>query len=88
MQSLEYFGPIDLSEPALFCGFLPEFYFADFFTLSQGFSFVKVKSYTYVQKELFSGLKLINLGEFISNTIQRKSKPDSNPVHLDKHSRT
>jgi hypothetical protein len=37
--------------------FSPEFYFADFFTLSQGFSFVMVKSKTNVPNELFSGLK-------------------------------
>jgi hypothetical protein len=44
--------------------FSPEFYFADFFTLFQGFSFVMVKSNTYVPNELFCGLKLTNLGEF------------------------
>jgi hypothetical protein len=38
--------------------FLPEFYFADFFTLSQGFSFVKINS-----NALFCGIKLTNLGE-------------------------
>jgi hypothetical protein len=47
--------------------FSPEFYFADFFTLSQGFSFVKVKSNTYFQNELFSGLKLTNLGEILQS---------------------
>jgi hypothetical protein len=43
--------------------FLPEFNFADFFSLSQRFSFVKTKSITYVLNELFSSLKLTNLGE-------------------------
>ena len=51
------------SERALFCGFLLGCDFAYFFTLFQRFSFVKAKSTTYVQDELFSGLKLTNLGE-------------------------
>jgi hypothetical protein len=61
---LDILALLTWSEPVLFADFLPEFYFVDFFTLSQGFSFIKVNSYTYVQKELFSGLQLTNLGEF------------------------
>ncbi len=62
-------GPVDLDWACpFFADFWPEFYFTDFFTFSQRFSqrfsFVKVKSITYVQNELFSGLKLTNLGEF------------------------
>ncbi len=55
-------APVTGSEPALFCGFLPvcRFGFADFFTSSK-ISPVMKKSMTYVQDELFSGLKLTNL---------------------------
>ncbi len=31
-------APLTWSEPAIFGGFLPDFYFADYFTLSRGFS--------------------------------------------------
>ncbi len=54
------------SERALFCGFLLGCDFADFFTLFQRFSFVKAKYITYVQDELFSGLKLTNLDKIFT----------------------
>jgi hypothetical protein len=48
-----------------FADLLPVYSFADFFTLSQRVLLLKKKSITYVQDELFSGLKLTNLGEIV-----------------------
>jgi hypothetical protein len=44
--------------------------FADFFALSQRFILLKKKSIAYVQDELFSGLKLTNLGKIYSYASQ------------------
>jgi hypothetical protein len=57
-------GPVDLKWACLILRIFARIRFCDFFTLFQRFSFVKAKSITYVQDELFSGMKLTNLGQF------------------------